>query len=121
MVRITAYHPWATGREQRQQNYYRRPPIGNRTRKHHPPPFQPPPLPLQSRQYRSKNKVSEWRDDFEKHKGEILPAARGDAKWSGMAWRLPWWRISAEMVWGTMSWGWAGWGAERAHGLCAPF
>ena len=26
-----------------------------------------------------------------------------------------------EMVWGAMSWGWAGWGAERAHGICAPF
>ena len=26
-----------------------------------------------------------------------------------------------DMVWGAMSWGWAGWGAERAHGICAPF
>ena len=26
-----------------------------------------------------------------------------------------------DIVWGTISWGWAGWGAERAHGICAPF
>ena len=26
-----------------------------------------------------------------------------------------------EMVWGATSWGCAGWGAERAHGICAPF
>ena len=26
-----------------------------------------------------------------------------------------------DIVCGAMSWGWAGWGAERAHGICAPF
>ena len=29
-----------------------------------------------------------------KRKGDIFPAARGNAKWRGAAWSLPWWWIS---------------------------
>ena len=34
-----------------------------------------------SRKYRRKNKVSAWRNDFAKRKGNVPPTARGDAKW----------------------------------------
>ena len=38
--------------------------------------------------------MSARRKGYAKRKGEIPPAARGDAKWRGAAWRLPWQWIS---------------------------
>ena len=65
--------------------------------------------------------MSECRKGFAKPKGDIIPAARGDAKWRGAVWSLPWRWISVEMVWGVMPWGWVGWGAEHSHRIFASF
>ena len=73
----------------------------------------PPPLSLRSSQYQRKNKSNKRGHDLDKSKGNIPPAAHGDAKWRGV--RLPWQGISGRRGGGAMLQGWFGWGAERAH------